>query len=57
MDFVVEEAGRERVVQLRGRAALVPQGLWHTARVFEPSEAMFVTRGTAPKIALVMRPT
>ena len=46
MDFVVEEAGRERVVPLRGRAAiLVPQGLWHTARVLEPSEAIFVTRG------------
>ena len=46
MDFVVEEAGREHVVALRGCAAiLVPQGLWHTARVLEPSEAIFVTRG------------
>lgn len=46
MDFVVDEGGRERTVPLRGRAALlVPRGLWHTARVLEPSEAIFVTRG------------
>jgi mannose-6-phosphate isomerase-like protein (cupin superfamily) len=46
MDFVVEDGGRERTVALRGRAALVvPRGLWHTARVLEPSEALFVTRG------------
>jgi len=46
MDFVVEEAGGERTVPLRGRAALlVPRGAWHTARVLAPSEALFVTRG------------
>jgi hypothetical protein len=46
MDFVVEEAGGERTVALRGRAALlVPRGAWHTARVLAPSEAIFVTRG------------
>lgn len=47
MDFVLEEGGgRERTLSLRGRAAVVvPRGVWHTARVFEPSEALFVTRG------------
>jgi uncharacterized cupin superfamily protein len=46
MDFVVDDGGRERTVSLRGCAALVvPRGLWHTARVLEPSEAIFVTRG------------
>ena len=46
MDFVVEDGGRERTVSLRGRAALVvPRGVWHTARVLAPSEAIFVTRG------------
>ena len=46
VDFVLDENGRERVVELRGRGALlVPRGLWHTARVLEPSEALFVTRG------------
>ena len=46
MDFVVDEGRRERTLPLRGRAALVvPRGLWHTARVLEPSEAIFVTRG------------
>jgi mannose-6-phosphate isomerase-like protein (cupin superfamily) len=46
MDFVVEDGGSERTVSLRGRAALVvPRGAWHTVRVLEPSEAIFVTRG------------
>lgn len=46
MDFVVDDGGSERTVPLRGRAALVvPRGAWHTARVLEPSEAIFVTRG------------
>ena len=46
MDFVVDDGRSERTVTLRGRAALVvPRGLWHTARVLEPSEAIFVTRG------------
>ena len=46
MDFVVDEGRTERTVALRGRAALVvPRGAWHTARVLEPSEAIFVTRG------------
>ena len=46
MDFVVEEGGRERCIPLRGRGALiVPRGGWHTARVLEPSDAIFVTRG------------
>jgi hypothetical protein len=45
-DFVVETEAGERSVSLRGRAALlVPRGAWHTARVLEPSEALFVTRG------------
>jgi mannose-6-phosphate isomerase-like protein (cupin superfamily) len=46
LDFVVDDGRRERTVPLRGRAALVvPRGVWHTARVLEPSEAIFVTRG------------
>ncbi len=46
LDFVVDDGGRERTVSLRGRAALlVPCGAWHTVRVLEPSEAIFVTRG------------
>jgi mannose-6-phosphate isomerase-like protein (cupin superfamily) len=46
MDFVLDEAGVEKVVSLRGRrAVVVPRGVWHTARVLEPSEAIFFTRG------------
>ena len=46
MDFVVDDGRTERTVSLRGRAAVVvPRGAWHTARVLEPSDALFVTRG------------
>ncbi len=46
MDFVLDDARGERTVALRGRAAVVvPRGVWHTARVLAPSEALFVTRG------------
>ena len=46
MDFVLQLPEGESTVPLRGRAAvIVPRGVWHTARVLEPSEAIFVTRG------------
>lgn len=46
MDFILQEANGERTLSLKGRAAIiVPRGVWHTARVFEPSEAIFITRG------------
>ena len=46
IDFVLQRPDGEHVVPLRGRAAVVvPCGVWHTARVLEPSEAIFVTRG------------
>ena len=33
-------------IELRGGgAAVIPQGLWHTAHVHAPSEAIFITRG------------
>jgi hypothetical protein len=57
MDFVLEAAGGERVVEVRGRAALVvPRGAWHTARVLAPSEAIFVTRGEGTEHRPVRRP-
>lgn len=46
MDFVLDDAGALKAVALRGRrAVVVPAGVWHTARVLEPSEAIFFTRG------------
>jgi hypothetical protein len=46
LDFVLETESGEKVVPLRGRGAVVvPRGVWHTARVNEPSEALFITRG------------
>jgi len=44
--LLLEEAGGLREVPLRQRAAaVVPKGVWHTARVGEPSRMLFVTRG------------
>ncbi len=46
VDLVLEEPKGERVVELRGRSAcIVPRGVWHTARVHEPSQALHITRG------------
>jgi hypothetical protein len=50
VDLVLFEESGERVVPLRGRGAcLVPRGVWHTARVHEPSEVLHVTRGAGTR--------
>ena len=47
VDLVLDEPGGPRTVELRDRAAaVVPRGVWHTANVFGPSEALHITRGT-----------
>ena len=48
MDFVLETApgAADEIVPLRqSGAVIVPRNVWHTARVNEPSEALFITRG------------
>ena len=46
VDLVLDLPGGERTVELRDRAAaVVPSGVWHTANVFGPSEALHITRG------------
>jgi len=47
MDFVLEGAEGHETIALRGpgAACIVPRGTWHTARVLEPSTALFVTAG------------
>jgi mannose-6-phosphate isomerase-like protein (cupin superfamily) len=46
VDLVLDEAGREHTVELRERAAaVVPSGVWHTANVLAPGEALHITRG------------
>jgi len=50
IDLVLFEDAGERVIPLRGRAAcVVPRGVWHTARVHEPSEVLHVTRGAGTR--------
>jgi mannose-6-phosphate isomerase-like protein (cupin superfamily) len=52
--LLLEEPGGLREVPLRGRAAVVvPKGVWHTAKVSEPSRMLFVTmgRGTTHRAA------
>ena len=44
--LVLELPAGLREVPLSGRAAvIVPKGIWHTAKVRQPSRMLFVTRG------------
>lgn len=45
--FVLEKDGGEETVELKepGEYVIVPKGSWHTARVSEPTRALFVTPG------------
>jgi hypothetical protein len=46
VDLVLEIDGHEEVVALRpGRAVVNPPNVWHTARVHEPGQALFITPG------------
>jgi mannose-6-phosphate isomerase-like protein (cupin superfamily) len=46
VDLIQEVDGGERVVPLRpGEAVVNPAGVWHTADVHEPGQALFVTPG------------
>ena len=46
VDLVLDLPGGPRTVELRDRgAAVVPGGVWHTANVLGPSEALHITRG------------
>ena len=46
VDLVLQEDGGERIVSLpSGHACIVPRGVWHTARVPAPTNALAITRG------------
>ena len=46
VDLIQEIGGAPRVVPLRpGEAVVNPRGVWHTADVHEPGDALFVTPG------------
>ena len=46
VELLLELGTGLRTVALNGRGAIVvPKGVWHTARVFEPSRMLFVTLG------------
>ena len=46
VDLIQEIDGEERVVPLGpGQAVVNPPGVWHTARVREPGQALFITPG------------
>lgn len=46
VELVLDEATGLRSVRLDGRGAvLVPRGVWHTARVTQPSRMLFISRG------------
>lgn len=45
--FILELEGNSRAIELResGDYLIVPRGVWHTARVGEPSRMLFITAG------------
>ncbi|HXP32588.1 MAG TPA: cupin domain-containing protein [Acidimicrobiales bacterium] len=46
IDVIQESEGRQRVVELRAGEAMVnPRNVWHTTRVHEPGQALFITPG------------
>ena len=46
VDLVQELEGTEHVIELHaGEAAVNPANTWHTARVYEPGWALFITPG------------
>lgn len=48
--MLLEFEGGNRKIPLVGRAAVVvPKGIWHTAKVAEPSRMLFVTMGSGTK--------
>ncbi|MFG6467078.1 cupin domain-containing protein [Roseateles sp. BYS87W] len=46
VEFVLDLPTGRTVQHLQGRGAVVvPRGVWHTARVLQPSRMFFITRG------------
>ena len=46
IDLVQDLGDTERVIALHpGEAVINPTGVWHTARVHEPGQALFITPG------------
>jgi mannose-6-phosphate isomerase-like protein (cupin superfamily) len=46
VDVIQELEGTQHVVELRAGEALVnPRNVWHTTRVHEPGQALFITPG------------
>jgi quercetin dioxygenase-like cupin family protein len=46
VDVIQELEGRQHVVELRAGEAMVnPRNVWHTTRVLEPGQALFITPG------------
>ncbi len=44
-ELILETDPPRRVRLTKGQFAVVPSGVWHTADVVEPGEALFITRG------------
>ena len=47
VEFVLEQDSRETKVRMSkpGEFVIIPQGVWHTAKVYAPSSMLFVTPG------------
>lgn len=47
LDLILEQNGVENQLSLQapGSYVIVPKGIWHTARVHQPSSVLFITPG------------
>ncbi|PSB25620.1 cupin [Stenomitos frigidus] len=47
VDLILEQVGAEKTVRLStpGSYTLIPQGIWHTAKVHTPCSMLFITPG------------
>lgn len=52
VDFVLEIDARQETIELRkpGSFVLVPKGTWHTVKVREPAQMLFVTAGEGTQV-------
>ena len=56
IDLILHEEDRERIVELRSRAAsIIPRGVWHRAIVHAPSDVLFVTPGAGTQLRPVAK--
>jgi mannose-6-phosphate isomerase-like protein (cupin superfamily) len=54
MDLILEKDENRQTIELRGKGSVViPQGAWHTAKVFAPSNLLVITLGKDTQVRMI----